>query len=85
MEQHTIPLSSGFMLLSIVGFLISTFYIVKLSETWAFTLSLVFVIMFLASIITMSKAAAEIETGLKELSIHDKHHYTKKTKKGGKK
>lgn len=50
------PLSAGFMLTSILGFFISIWLIMGLSTTWGFTFTLFFVIMFIASLISMTKA-----------------------------
>ncbi|MBN2052533.1 hypothetical protein JW756_03445 [Candidatus Woesearchaeota archaeon] len=79
-ERH-VPLTSGFMLTSILGFLISILFVMKLSVTWGFTFALVFLIMFIASIISMSKIEADDKYGLNELAIHDKDHYVKKRKR----
>ena len=55
------PLSSGFMLTSIVGFLVSAFYIPTMDPVifpsridYAFAFGLVFVLMFIASMISMT-------------------------------
>ena len=53
------PLSGGYMLTSIVGFLISAFYILPSSRTWGFTFVLFFTLMFIASIISMTYAPSE--------------------------
>ena len=50
------PLSGGFMIASIVGFFVSSIYIADFSLNWGFALAIVFVIMFIASIISMTKA-----------------------------
>ena len=50
------PLSGGFMITSIVGFFVSAIYIANFSLNWGFALSVVFVIMFIASFISMIKA-----------------------------
>jgi multisubunit Na+/H+ antiporter MnhB subunit len=80
MAQH-VPLTSGFMLTSIIGFLVSVFFVWKLSENWGFTFGLFFVIMFIASVINMSHIEAEDKYGLEELAIHEKGHYAKKRNK----
>lgn len=81
----TVPFSSGFMLTSILGFFISVLFVMNLSLTWGFTFALVFVIMFVASIINMSHLEADDKYGLRELAIHEKDHYVKKRKKKKKK
>lgn len=55
------PLSSGFMLTSIVGFLVSAFFIPTMDSVifpnridYAFAFGLVFVLMFIASLISMT-------------------------------
>ncbi|MEK6960600.1 MAG: hypothetical protein AABX47_05475 [Nanoarchaeota archaeon] len=49
------PLSSSFMATSMIGFFVSFYYIWKLDETWGFTLCLLFVFMFIASMISMRR------------------------------
>lgn len=58
------PLSSGFMLASIVGFFISVIYIYPKSVSWGFTFALIFTFMFLASVVSMSYAPVEAELHL---------------------
>jgi len=48
------PLHASFMLVAIVGFFLTAFWIKDLS--WKFTLLLVFAVMFIAAFISMSKA-----------------------------
>ena len=62
-ELNVAPLSAGFMLTAIVGFLISIFFVVpQLSLKWGFTLVLFFVLMFVASVISMTYAPTEWNT-----------------------
>ncbi|MGV8150873.1 MAG: hypothetical protein ACP5NV_04045 [Candidatus Woesearchaeota archaeon] len=65
-------LSAGFMLTSIIGFLISIFFVTKLSETWGFTFMIFFAIMFVASMISMTKAPYTEKEYQDELGIHEK-------------
>lgn len=65
-------LSAGFMLTSILGFLISAFFVNGLSETWGFTFMLFFSIMFVASMISMTKAPYTEKEYQDELGIHNK-------------
>lgn len=65
-------LSAGFMLTSIIGFLVSVFLIGKYSDTWAFTFGLFFMIMLVASIISMTNADYHDIAYEKELAIHEK-------------
>ena len=80
MAKH-VPFSSGFMLTSILGFMISVLFVMKISATWGFTFALIFVIMFIASIVTMGQIEAEDRHGLRELAVHERAHYVRKKKK----
>ena len=59
-EFNIAPLSSAFMLTSIVGALISAFYIMPSSSTWGFTFVLFFTLMFVASLISMTYAPSDL-------------------------
>ncbi len=61
MEQqlNIAPLSGGYMLTSIVGFLISAFYILPNSQKWGFTFVLFFTLMFIAALISMTYAPSD--------------------------
>ena len=48
------PLSGAFMLISIAGFLFSTVYLWTVSKPWAFAFAIVFAIMFIAAMISMT-------------------------------
>ena len=50
------PLSGGYMLTSMIGFLISAFYVLPNSSTWGFTFLIFFALMFTSSIISMTYA-----------------------------
>jgi len=50
------PLNTAFFATSIIGFLISAIYIFPKSTSWGAAFSLIFILMFLASIISMRKA-----------------------------
>ncbi len=56
MAPKIAPLSTTFFLASIIGFLVSVFYIPQVSQTWAFAFALLFFLMFIAAIISMFKA-----------------------------
>ena len=58
-EFNVAPLSGGFMLTSIVGFLISAFYVLPQSAKWGFTFVLFFALMFVASLISMTYSPGE--------------------------
>ena len=64
------PLSSSFMLVSIIGFILSVWLIMDWSETWGFTLTLFFIIMFISSFISMTKAEPMFEH-MDHLAIHE--------------
>jgi len=53
------PLRSGFLVTSMIGFLVSVLYIPQFSKTWAFAFGIVFTIMFVASMISMVRGAPE--------------------------
>ncbi len=58
-EFNIAPLSGGYMITSIAGFLISAFYILPNSKTWGFTFVLFFTLMFVASLISMTYAPSD--------------------------
>ncbi len=60
------------MLTSIIGFLISIYFVMKLSSTWGFTLALFFAIMFISSIISMTHAPFNEKEYQEELAVHEK-------------
>lgn len=53
------PLPSAFMLISIVGFLITAFYIAPKEATWGMTFLIFFATMFIAAFVSMTKAPVE--------------------------
>jgi len=71
-------LSAGFMLTSIVGFFISVFLVWNMSLSWGFTFALFFAIMFIASIISMTKADFTDKEMQQELAIHEKPAFKRK-------
>ena len=56
MLSRVAPLKSSFMAASIIGFLVSVFYVSSVSRTWGFTFTLFFTLMFVASMISMTYA-----------------------------
>ena len=58
-EFNVAPLSSGYMITSIVGFLISAFYILPNSRKWGFTFVLFFTLMFVAAVISMTYSPSD--------------------------
>jgi formate hydrogenlyase subunit 3/multisubunit Na+/H+ antiporter MnhD subunit len=53
-EINVAPLSGGFMITSIIGFLISAIYVYPQNTTWGFTFAIFFVLMFVAAMISMT-------------------------------
>lgn len=53
-QYKVAPLTGGYMITSIVGFLISVMYVYDVSNRWGFTFALFFVLMFVASLISMT-------------------------------
>jgi len=53
------PLKGSFMLISILGFVISAIYVYDINPKFGFAFSLVFVLMFIASLISMTYAPIE--------------------------
>ena len=60
-QSNVTPLSSSFMLTSMVGFLLSAFWIYGGDKTWGITFMLFFGIMFVAAIISMTYAPIDFE------------------------
>jgi len=65
------PLSSGFMLTALTGFLISVFYIYGISKPWGFTLGFFCVILFIAAMISMTYGPDDVDY-LKHKPLHKK-------------
>ena len=72
MKLRYAHLSAGFMLTSIIGFFISIYFMPKISESWAFTFGVFFTVMFISSIISMTKADFTDKELQEELAIHEK-------------
>ncbi len=53
-EFNVAPLSAGYMLTSLVGIMVSAFYILPNSRQWGFTLVLFFTLMLIAAFISMT-------------------------------
>ena len=70
------PLKGGYMITSIVVFLISAYYVYDISARWGFTFSLFFVLMFIASMISMTYGPDEAM-----YHIGHKRHFVSKIKK----
>ena len=55
------PLPGSFMLISILGFLISVILILPKSLNWGIAFAIVFVMMFIASLISIAKSQVQID------------------------
>ncbi len=58
MRLKAAPLSSSYMLVSMFGFVVSVLVIMNLSRPWGITFALIFALMFIASMISMTHAPA---------------------------
>ncbi len=65
------PLDSAFMATSIIGFFVSIWFVMRfLSFSWGFAFATLFVLMFLASLISMTRA--DVETNhIDALAMHE--------------
>ena len=54
MLSNVAPLKGGYMITSIVGLFISAIYVFPRNNTWGFTFSIFFTLMFVASLISMT-------------------------------
>jgi hypothetical protein len=50
------PVSTSLFVVSILGFFISVVYVIQFSETWAVAFAIVFIAMFVSSLISMTHA-----------------------------
>lgn len=55
------PLSAGFMITSIIGFFVAILYVRKFSLSMAISFAIVFFCMFLAAMISMSRASPDAQ------------------------
>lgn len=77
-------LSSGFMLTSMLGFLLSVVYVPEYSTTWSATFAIFFILMFVASIISMTYTPVRDPLEEHHLAVHEQvqrnppgHHRTR--------
>jgi uncharacterized membrane protein len=68
------------MLVSLMGFIMSAL-LLDVIPSWALSFMIVFIIMFVAAVISMSNVPFENKDLLEELNIHDPLHYEKKKSK----
>ncbi len=61
------PLNSGLMLSSMLGFLLTAFYVWPASKSFGLAFGIVFVGMFIASIISMTYGPSEVEIKMDKL------------------
>lgn len=66
------PLPSSFFLTSILGMLITAFYWNKLGDDWATTFLVVFIMMFIASMISLRMAPADAQLEMDEVTRRKK-------------
>lgn len=57
------PLPAGFMLTSLVGILLSIVWVYPQSQSWGLGIGIIFSVMFVSSIISMSYGPSEVELG----------------------
>lgn len=59
-KWHAAPLKASFMAASLLGFFITIYYLFDLmGQTWGLTFLIFFVLMFIASMVSMTKAPIE--------------------------
>lgn len=80
MRFEVAPLSGGFMLTSIIGFLFAVMFLKNYSLSWAIVIAVVSFVMFIASMISMTKAPIEDELAIDEHYIERKERVKKLTK-----
>ena len=74
MVLHNVaPLKGGYMITSMVGFIISAIYVFPRSQTWGFAFTIFFTLMFVASMISMTY-------GPEEAMLHAGHMRERKRK-----
>ena len=54
MLNNVAPLKGGYMITSIIGFIISAIYVFPRNSTWGLTFAIFFMLMFVASMISMT-------------------------------
>ena len=74
------PLSSTYMLVSMLGFIFSAFLLEHI-PSWSMAFLSVFTVMFIASVVSMGNISFDDLESLEELNIHHPLHYHKKRTK----
>ena len=78
-EFEAAPLSSSFVLFSMLGLLISLIYVYPvISPKFGASFTLIFLIMFISSFVSMTKAPMGDEEYLNDLAIHEHHKHVRK-------
>ena len=62
-KLHIVPLKGSFMVTAILGFFLSYYYVYSVSMKFGIACMLIFVLMFIASIVSMTKAPVHIVDG----------------------
>jgi hypothetical protein len=77
------PLKSSFMLISMLGFMITIIYTSygRISSDWGFALGFVFALMFIASMISMTKAPMDMQLGMAPPPMKPKEKAVRKPKR----
>ena len=73
-KTNIAPLTGGYMMTSIVGIIISLIYVFPRSSQWGFAFTAFFVMMFIASMISMTY-------GPEEAMLHAGHHRERREKR----
>lgn len=68
--KHIAPLPASFMLAAIIGFLVSATIVGPISRSWGLAFSIIFVLMFVASLVSMSYAPSP--GGMRDIRIEGK-------------
>ena len=63
---HAVPLKSSFMLTAILGFLVSAYYVYPQSKNYGLSFMVVFAVMFVAALVSMTKAPVSPSWGMKK-------------------
>lgn len=74
--NNVAPLKGGYMITSIVGFIISALYVFPRSDNWGITFSIFFSLMFVASLIAMTYGPDEAM-----LYVKQERHFVSRMKK----
>ena len=64
-ELKVAPLSGGYMITSMAGFLVSAYFVLPRSASWGAAFLLFFALMFVASLISMTYAPTDSQLKLK--------------------